>query len=84
MQKNISTKQEAEPIPDAEKEKVPENLKSKAFIAKVDENNHFLYMGGSWRNNMLSAKIPEFGDFCIVVDTINPIIKGVNISFICC
>ena len=61
------------------KEKVPEKLKGKAFIAKVDENNHFLYMGGSWRNNMLSAKIPEFGDFCIVVDTINPIIKGVNI-----
>ena len=36
-------------------------------------------MGGSWRNGMFSAKVREFGDFCIVADTINPNIKGVNI-----
>ncbi|MBC8266108.1 MAG: M23 family metallopeptidase [Flavobacteriales bacterium] len=59
--------------------KVPEKLKDKAYIAKVDDNNRFWYMGGFWRNGMLSAKVREFGDFCIVADTINPTIKGVNI-----
>jgi len=59
--------------------KIPEKLKDKVYIAKVDKNNHFWYMGGGWRNGMLSAKVREFGDFCIVADTINPIIKGVNI-----
>ncbi len=33
MQKNISTKQEAEPTPDAEKEKVPENPRD--FLIKI-------------------------------------------------
>ena len=36
-------------------------------------------MGGNWHNMMFSTKVKEFGDFCIVSDTINPIIKGVNI-----
>jgi hypothetical protein len=36
-------------------------------------------MGGSWRNGFLRTKVREFGDFCIVADTIHPEIKGVNI-----
>ncbi len=61
------------------KAKIPAKLKDKVYIAKVDANNHFWYMGGGWRNSMLSAKVREFGNFCIVADTINPIVKGVNI-----
>ncbi len=61
------------------KQNVPVKLKDKVYIAKVDANNHFWHMGGGWRNNMLSTKVREFGDFCIVADTINPVIKGVNI-----
>ena len=61
------------------KAKIPAKLKDKVYIAKVDSNNRFWHMGGSWRNGMLSAKVREFGDFCIVADTIKPTIKGVNI-----
>ena len=61
------------------KASIPEKLKNKVYIAKVDKNNHFWHMGGGWRNGIFSAKVREFGDFCIVADTINPNIKGVNI-----
>ena len=36
-------------------------------------------MGGSWRNGFLRTKVREFGDFCIIADTIKPEIKGINI-----
>ena len=32
-----------------------------------------------WKNNFLKAETREFGNFCIVADTTNPEIKGVNI-----
>ena len=61
------------------KAEIPKKLKNKVYVAKIDERGDFWYMGNSWRNEILSAKVREFGDFCIVADTINPIIKGVNI-----
>ena len=61
------------------KAEIPKNLKNKVYIAKVDEKGNFWHMGGSWRNGMLSAKVREFGDFCIIADTIKPNIKGINI-----
>ena len=61
------------------KEKVPIELKEKVFIAKIDDRGNFWYIGGNWKNKMFSAKVKEFGDFCIVADTINPTVKGVNI-----
>ena len=61
------------------KAEIPKELKEKVYVAKVDEKGNFWHMGNIWRNNMLSAKVREFGNFCIVADTINPIVKGVNI-----
>lgn len=61
------------------KAEIPKQLKEKVYVAKVDEKGDFWYMGNIWRNNMLSAKVREFGNFCIAADTINPIVKGVNI-----
>ena len=61
------------------KAEIPKQLKEKVYVAKVDEQGNFWYMGNTWRNNMLSAKVREFGNFCIAADTINPIVKGVNI-----
>ncbi len=57
---------------------VPDTLKNKVFIAKKVKNN-FWYMGGDWKDDYLRTKVREFGDFCIIADTINPEIKGVNI-----
>jgi hypothetical protein len=61
------------------KAEIPKQLKDKVYVAKVDEKGNFSYMGNIWRNNMLSAKVRGFGNFCIIADTINPIVKGVNI-----
>ena len=60
------------------KSKIPNQLKEKAYIAKVN-NERYNYVGGKWKNNYLTTKSGELGDFTVVVDTINPIIKGVNI-----
>ncbi len=61
------------------KANVPSSLNEKVFIAKKDEYNNFWYKGGSWKNGFLRTKVREFGDFCIVADTINPEIVEVNI-----
>ena len=58
---------------------VPKILEDKVFIAKKDKYANFWYMGGSWKNGFLRAKVREFGDFCIIADTIKPETKGVNI-----
>lgn len=58
---------------------VPENLKSKTYIATTDMKGNFWHIGGTWKDGFLKTKTREFGDFCIIADTINPKIKGVNI-----
>ena len=57
----------------------PKPLKNKVFIASIDKKGDYNYIGGVWKNGFLRAKIREFGDFCVVADTINPNIKAVNI-----
>ena len=62
---------------------LPENLQDKAVIAIVSENKKspvFYSAGGKWDNGYITTKVREFGDFAVVVDTIAPTIKPVNIS----
>jgi hypothetical protein len=61
------------------KANVSDALKSKTYIATTDLKGHFWYLGGKWQNGFLKNKVREFGNFCIVADTTNPEIKGVNI-----
>ena len=58
---------------------VPDTLKSKTYIATTDLKGNFWHLGGKWKEGFLRTKVREFGDFCIIADTINPEIKGVNI-----
>jgi len=60
------------------KSKVPNKLKEKAYIAKIRDKK-YNYIGGNWQNNYITGKSNELGDFAIVIDTLKPIIKGVNI-----
>lgn len=61
------------------KANVTERLKNKTYIAKTDQKGKFWYRGGSWENDFITTKVREFGDFCIIADTISPEIKGINI-----
>ena len=61
------------------KANVPDTLKRKTYIATTDMKGNFWHIGGKWENSFLKTKTREFGDFCIVSDTTNPEIKGVNI-----
>ena len=58
---------------------VPDTLKSRTYIATTDLKGSFWHLGGKWKEGFLRTKVREFGDFCIVADTTNPEIKGVNI-----
>ena len=58
---------------------VPDTLRNKTYIATTDMKGNFWHIGGKWKDGFLRTKTREFGDFCIIADTINPEIKGVNI-----
>ena len=49
-----------------------DTLKSKAFLVSLDNRGGYIYEGGSWAGNFLTAKVRHFGDFTIAVDTIPP------------
>ena len=61
------------------KANIPDTIKEKTYIATTNMKGNFWHIGGVWKNNFLKTKSKEFGDFCIISDTINPEIKGVNI-----
>ncbi|OQX79110.1 MAG: hypothetical protein B6D61_04120 [Bacteroidetes bacterium 4484_249] len=58
---------------------IPEKLQSKALIAKIDKAGEFSSEGGKWERGFIKTKIREFGKYCILIDTIAPLIKPVNI-----
>jgi len=55
-------------------------LEDKYLIAKTEEEGEFDPAGGTWENGFVSAQIREFGDYCILIDTIPPDIKPLNVS----
>ena len=61
------------------KSTLPNKLKNKAYIAKRIKKNKFKYMGGKWIDKFISTKVKELGDFCVLVDTLPPEIKLINI-----
>ena len=58
---------------------VPKRLQDKAIIAEVTDDG-IESAGGTWTNGFVSTKIRNFGKFCIVVDTIAPVITALNIK----
>ena len=59
---------------------LPENLKTKAVIAEYLGNNKYNCIGGAWEGNWLVTRTRNFGSFCILVDTVKPIITPMNFS----
>ena len=59
---------------------LPVNLRDKALIAKVTGEGDFESAGGEWVNGLIKTRIREFGNYCIVTDTVPPEIKPLNIK----
>ena len=64
---------------------VPEHLYNKALMVNVTKTGGVRAIGGSWNNDGVTAKIASFGDYCVAVDTIAPVItpkfkKGANLK----
>jgi len=64
---------------------VPKEHRDKALMANVTKTGGLRSVGGSWKDGGMTAKITAFGDYCMVVDTIPPVItpkfkNGANLS----
>lgn len=56
-------------------ESLPDRLRSKATLARVEENGKLSYSGGTYdENGMVTGKIRDFGNYCVAVDTVQPVI----------
>lgn len=58
---------------------LPVELREKALIAKVEENNNFYSAGGKWADGYIKTTVREFGNYTVMVDTVQPKIKPLNI-----
>jgi hypothetical protein len=55
-------------------------LLSKALIVKLEEGDDPSAFGGTAENGLIKTRIREFGDYCIMLDTVPPMISPVNIQ----
>lgn len=60
-------------------EGLPMKLTSKALIGIEESIGHFSSRGGTWENGWVTTQIREFGNYAILVDTIPPVIRTLNI-----
>ncbi len=56
------------------------NLHNKALIAKIDKKGEPSSSGGKWENGFIKTDIREFGNYCVMIDTIPPTISPLNIK----
>ena len=63
-----------------EPDDVPERLRKKLFIAYIASNGGKWFIGSKWDNGKLTARSRLLGDYSVSIDTVNPVIKPVNIS----
>jgi hypothetical protein len=59
---------------------LPENLRDKACIARVDANGGMSSIGGSYENGWVSASTRKFGNFTVYVDQTPPAITPLPTS----
>lgn len=54
-------------------------LIQKALIVKIQENGKVAARGGRFNDGFIETRVREFGNYCILIDTVPPTIKPVNI-----
>lgn len=60
-------------------ENLPKNLESKAVVVAVVPGDKFVSKGGKFENGWVTAKIRDFGNYTVTVDTEPPVIKVINV-----
>jgi hypothetical protein len=60
-------------------ESLPAHLAGKAVIVAVESGNKFSSRGGTYENGWVTARIRDFGNYTVAVDTEPPVIKPINI-----
>lgn len=59
---------------------IPEKYQDKALIATYNDKGRIISLGGKYMNGFVTAETRDFGKFFIMLDTISPVIRPVNIS----
>lgn len=54
---------------------IPERLRPHARLARVSDAGALSFAGGSYSNGTVGGTSRDFGTFCVVVDTIPPVVK---------
>ncbi|KPL22080.1 MAG: hypothetical protein AMS23_08420, partial [Bacteroides sp. SM1_62] len=64
-----------------EPDNLPEHLRDKAYLAYLNgEDGNMEAAGGEWKDGMVMAKIRSFGRYTVLVDTLAPVIKPLNLG----
>lgn len=58
---------------------VADSLAEKVLITKVNQGKYHRAIGGRYKDGWVSAKVREFGDFTIRIDTTPPAVKPLNV-----
>lgn len=53
---------------------LPENLRSKALVARINGAGYKVSVGGEWKDGYVTAKINDSGVYTVTVDTTSPFI----------
>jgi len=59
---------------------LPDSLQTYALIGKVDENGNLRSAGGQFEAGIVTTNIRNFGNYCVVIDTVAPVIQTVKSS----
>lgn len=58
---------------------LPNELHNKAIIVKLDDKENYYSVGGNWEDDFIKTRVREFGNYTVMVDTVPPEIKPINI-----
>ncbi|OFX27801.1 MAG: hypothetical protein A2033_15875 [Bacteroidetes bacterium GWA2_31_9] len=59
---------------------IPEKHIDKALIATYNDKGRLISLGGKYMNGFVTAETRDFGKFFIMLDTIKPVIKPINVT----
>lgn len=59
---------------------ISEKYQDKALIATYNDKNRLISLGGKYLNGFVTAETRDFGKFFIMLDTIMPVIKPINVT----